>query len=270
MFFRNFRKASVFFFSSCIYLMSVDSPSSSSVSLSRSSSPAIDIESIDPTFTHFAHDNDTRVAYDADFDFSFSILAETTDAVQTPNVILLNPFDFSDLDTDVVEVVFPALLAIAKTIRKDPSAVAHTVAVECLKAIFYKGGLKMQLGLELGEHVETIDKALTGTILRLAIELIFGLLAGLFASSRKQLRSFKASLGFLSRGLDVCAFSQLNVAALLLILAADIRPAIFNVVSDGILAACFITFVLQFRTRTHAPPPPPPPPRKKKRWYQHR
>jgi hypothetical protein len=78
--------------------------------------------------------------------------------------------------------------------------------VECLKAILYKGGFKMQLGLELGEHVETIDKALTGTIFRLAIELIFGLLAGLFASSRK-VRSHSYRFSF-------CSFISSSFAAL--------------------------------------------------------
>ncbi|KAJ7674394.1 hypothetical protein B0H17DRAFT_1183045 [Mycena rosella] len=195
-----------------------------------------------------------------------------------------SPFaiDVSDIDIHILEILVPAVRAIARVIQTDPAGVGNTIVLEGGKAILVLGGLKIQGGLGMGEEVDKLDKMLTSTILRLAVELVLGTLAVLFA--RLCRRPVKMRI---SREMDVWVAGQLHCAVLMLL--HHLRPAMFQVVCDGILAAAALStipflstmlataswFMRRFHTSTplksadgsYAPPPPPLGRRKKRRWY---
>ncbi|KAJ7139461.1 hypothetical protein C8R44DRAFT_304925 [Mycena epipterygia] len=271
MFIKTLRRLSVLLVSGCIYMVSVESPSSSPAIVSLSSSPAIPIFDIDAQFIspHFGPflrigngTNTTHAAFTPDIPISIPNLI-TTDR---PGLISTFDVDFSDLDIQTLEVVASAVLALARTIRNSPAEVGDSMVVEGVKMLLFLRGLDVQVSLGLGEGVDKVDRLLTWAVLRLAIELLFGTLGALLLGCHRKHRDFTSWIAPFAEEVDIWALGQFHSAVLIFLVHAGIRPVVLQVLANAVLAgyllkglfACF---------RYALPPPPPPRVKKKKRWF---
>ncbi|KAJ7629335.1 hypothetical protein B0H17DRAFT_1218205 [Mycena rosella] len=281
MFLTYLRRASILVVSACAYMVSVDSPLSPN-SISFPSSSVFSLHNIVlPFFSPLAHGNTTFVKR-----LPLFTLDEPPPMIDTSSLRpgVSSPFaiDFTDIDIHVLEILVPAVRAVARAIRSDSVGVGDSIVLEALKVVLILGGFKAQGGLGMGDAVDKLDKILTSTILRFAVELVLGTLAALFA--RLHLRPFRMRI---SREMDAWVTRQLHCAVLLTII--HLRPAVFQAVSDGILAAAALAMIpsmsamlatvsslisrpsiptpLKSADDSYAPAPPLPGRRKKKRWY---
>ncbi|KAJ6569522.1 hypothetical protein B0H19DRAFT_1135824, partial [Mycena capillaripes] len=213
MLFTNIRRLSVLLASACLYTLSVESPSSSisassisASSISASSPPALplrvlDVDVSDNDFAfHCEVQNETHVVCDRHYLYPRPDLFSDSDIVQSlsgrPQVI--PPLHFRDLDAEVLDIVVPGLLAVARAMGQNSGVVGATVIAEFLKAFLYKGAFASQAKLGLGEDFDRLDRLLSSTIFRLAVNLLFPILTGLIATSKAQgfSRSPRARVGF--------------------------------------------------------------------------
>ncbi|KAJ7652046.1 hypothetical protein DFH06DRAFT_540072 [Mycena polygramma] len=290
MFFSNIRRVSALLISGSILMVTVDSPSSSS--LSFPGLPALDPHtSFDPGLN--GTEGDARPALALDFDDHPVHDDEVEDllafVIKDPDGLLFDPFDLSDLTKEVLDVVGPALFAVARAMRTDSGAIGSTIMVEFARAVLYNGAFRLQKELGAGEEMGRVHGVLSSAIFRALLSLVFGVLGrwASWATVSRHKKRIRGEVRWFLRQLDVWAGRQLHCTVLALLLAADPRPAIFTAISDVLLVSCMIVYLFDshphllalpnLRARVAAtspvpPPPPPPPPlpkkkKKKNRWY---
>ncbi|KAJ7758154.1 hypothetical protein DFH07DRAFT_772618 [Mycena maculata] len=273
MFFLNIRRLTLILASGSVYMAAVDSPLSPA-SLSVSSLADNNKKALDPI--------DSPTVFETpgyDIHASHAIHAieppatiETTSYPIHDAVVVLDrpqimsPFgiDWSDFDLDKLDVFFPAWLAVARTIRTDPTMLGEVILTEGVKTVLYLGGLEHQKGIGLGEEVDRLDRMLTSVVLRLAINLVFGMLAALVSSWRKW-RVSKLPVVSFAQELDVWALGQLHSTLLAWLVYTRVHPAALHIATSGSLIIFVIMLLCRILAR--ALPPSPPPPRKKKKCY---
>ncbi|KAJ7102537.1 hypothetical protein B0H15DRAFT_943441 [Mycena belliarum] len=157
MLFKNIRRASVLVLSAATYLASLTSPPSPvSLSLSTLSEftrgrVSSDLSTLNTT-SFKAH---APAGFVEIFDSPLSLI-DPGDL--RPGIIA--PFSI-DLDIEVLEILVPAVYAVARAIRGNPAAMVGTVAVEVLRS-----------GLQLGV-VRLLEKRFGGIVLHLLISALF-------------------------------------------------------------------------------------------------
>ncbi|KAJ7171739.1 hypothetical protein C8R43DRAFT_1231246 [Mycena crocata] len=154
------------------------------------------------------------------------------------------PFDIGSFDVEALEIIVPALLAVRGTIRTGSGSIAVSIVVEALKAALYLGGLEYRPGLGTSGEADQMDKLLTGMILRLAIDAVFGALVVLLGrrGRRRGRRTFKACIGTVACELAALARGQVTSIVFVLAVAVgtQLRPASFAVVRESLLFGCLI------------------------------
>ncbi|KAJ7480099.1 hypothetical protein B0H11DRAFT_1267317 [Mycena galericulata] len=272
MLFRNLRRLSVLFVSGCAYMASVDSPLSSvpsSPAFPTAPTPVV-THWLSPFLSPFLSNNtsNTSAALSAPAIVDVTDYFTYNSAVELdrPQVMSAIHIDWGDFDFDTLETFLPAWLAVAHTARTDPAMVWCTIVEEGVKTILYLGGMEYRSGFDLGDEVETAHKFLTSVVLRVALNLIIGTAAAMFASVFKRLA--KIPFGRIAQELDVWALGQFQCLILSLLVYGRVRLLALHVGWCTVLVIYLGSVISRFLPRYPPPPPPPPPKKKRKRYYQ--
>ncbi|KAJ7171788.1 hypothetical protein C8R43DRAFT_1120165 [Mycena crocata] len=197
-----------------------------------------------PFFGPSANDGPNATAITADhiFDSNDPFVAVSDTHHHPPDAETMSLFDIGALDMEALEVVLPALLAIREVVGTGKVSVVSAIVLEGMKAALYLGGFNSQRGLGLGEELEKLDRLVTATILRLAIDSVFGALVVLLGrrGHRRRRRVIKACIGIVARELAAWTRGQSIVLVLAVVVGSYVRPASFALLRDGLLLGCLV------------------------------
>ncbi|KAJ7151664.1 hypothetical protein C8R46DRAFT_1043155 [Mycena filopes] len=161
--------------------------------------------------------------------------------VEHPQV--LDPLDFSDLTTDVVEALLPGLFAFSKALVSNPQAAGNAVVLEIIKSVFLNTATKVQRPLYLGEAMDKLDGALTSIIFRVAIDLVLGALVTLFRFKRKAHHNIKSSVHVIAPAIQLAAYYSAVIPFRLLLDISHVDFILLDSVLDSLAAAYLLDSV---------------------------
>ncbi|KAJ7606846.1 hypothetical protein FB45DRAFT_1040793 [Roridomyces roridus] len=188
--------------------------------------------------------------------------AELPPPTALPNPHIISPFNlFSDFDIDVAEKWFPAWLAIAQTVNRDPSRLLSSLVVEGAKLMLYDHVMGTQSDVYVAESVE---HHLASFGVRFVLDMLLGLLGCLLVRVQK-IRIQRIVV----EELISWALGQIHCLVVALASQADLRPITLRCTWDLVWILLLLDIIAYLRRRASPPPPPPPkPPRSRRRKQQ--
>ncbi|KAJ7151692.1 hypothetical protein C8R46DRAFT_1043175 [Mycena filopes] len=159
--------------------------------------------------------------------------------VYVEHPLILDPFDFSDLDMENNR----------SPLINNPQGAGNIIIIEVIKSLSLNVATKLQRPLGLGERVDELDGVLTSIIFRMAIDLA---LVALFGSSARRISMEEFAV-------QLAVYYTAVIPFRLLLDIIHKHLFLFDTL-DALLGAYLPNSMHTYLTRRTPPPPPPPPP----------